>query len=202
MTGSDSLFSRTARPRAVLVALLALVLFGVLAAAASAQVPVPLSGSANPLPGSSFEGGDGNQVVNTALRVDWATAVGVRHFPDPVPDEVFTEGSKEDEPGLWVINPDGSPSPPKNNIFDAYALLEQGATGDTFLHLAFTRENDTGTTFMAFELNQRADLWNNGQTETDIACRTTGDIIVTLQVQGNDPSVILQRWVTTATDAA
>ncbi len=128
----------------------------------------------------------------------------MRHFPDPDdPDEVFTEGSKEDEPGLWVINPDGTPSPPKNNIFDAYGLLEENATtGDLFLHLAFTRESAQGTTFMAFELNQRADLWNNGETETDIACRTTGDIIVTLEVSGNDPSVILQEWTTTATDAA
>ena len=75
-------------------------------------------------------------------------------------------------------------------------------TGDLFLHLAFTRESAQGTTFMAFELNQRADLWNNGETATDIACRTTGDIIVTLQVAGNDPSVLLQRWVTTESDAA
>ena len=199
MTGSDSLVVRPGR--VLLTAFLAVLLFGVLAGSAWAQA-VPLSGSANPLPGSNFEGGDGNQVVNNPLRDDWADAVGVRHFPDPDdPDEVFTQGSKEDEPGLWVINPDGSPSPPKNNIFDAYALVEETA-GDTFLHLAFTRESAEGTTFMAFELNQRADLWNNGQTETDIACRTTGDIIVTLQVQGNDPSVILQEWTTTATDAA
>src|SRR5215216_2313639 len=203
MTGSDSLVARfdCRRPAgALLTALLAVLLFGVLAGSAWAQA-VPLSGSADPLPGSNFEGGDGNQVVDNPLRDDWADAVGVRHFPDPVPDEVFTEGSKEDEPGLWVINPDGSPSPPKNNILDAYALVEETAA-DTFLHLAFTRESAQGTTFMAFELNQRADLWNNGLTETDIACRTTGDIIVTLQVQGNEPSVILQEWTTTATDAA
>ena len=142
MTGSDSLvahFDRRTPARALLTALLAVLLFGVLAGSAWAQA-VPLSGSADPLPGSSFEGGDGNQVLDDPLNVDWATALGVRHFPDPVPDEVFTEGSKEDEPGGWVINPDGTPSPPKNNIFDAYALVEETAA-DTFLHLAFTRES-------------------------------------------------------------
>src|SRR5215211_636410 len=202
MTGSDSIFSRSARTRFVLTALLALLLLGVLAAAAEA---VPLSGSANPLPGSRFEGGDGNQVVDNPLNVDWATAVGVRHFPDPqLNDQIFKGGSKENEPALWdFVNQTGGSTPGKNNILDAYALVEESATtGDTFLHLAFTREDATGTTFMAFELNQRTDLWDNGVSDTLIPCRTTGDIIVTLQVEGNDPSVILQEWTTTATDPA
>ena len=85
MDGSTH-FGRFTPARALLAALLAVLLFGVLAAAAQAQgpdpdpVPVSLSGSGGPLPGSSFEGGDGNQVVNDPLNVDWATAVGVRHF--------------------------------------------------------------------------------------------------------------------------
>jgi len=202
MTGSDSIFSRSARTRFVLTALLALLLLGVLAAAAEA---VPLSGSANPLPGSRFEGGDGNQVVDNPLNVDWATAVGVRHFPDPqLNDQIFKGGSKENEPALWdFVNQTGGSTPGKNNILDAYALVEESATtGDTFLHLAFTREDATGTTFMAFELNQRTDLWDNGVSDTLIPCRTTGDIIVSLQVSGNDPDVILQQWTTTATDPA
>jgi len=188
--------------RALLAGLLALLLLGVLAAAAEA---VPLSGSANPLPGSRFEGGDGNQVVDNPLNVDWATAVGVRHFPDPqLNDQIFKGGSKENEPALWdFVNQTGGSTPGKNNILDAYALVEESATtGDTFLHLAFTREDATGTTFMAFELNQRTDLWDNGVSDTLIPCRTTGDIIVSLQVSGNDPDVILQQWTTTATDPA
>jgi uncharacterized repeat protein (TIGR01451 family) len=198
---SVQLVRRGAPIRAALIsALLGLVLFSVIAASAQA---VPLSGSAAPLPGSKFEGGDGNQVVDNPLNIDWATALGVRHFPDPQEDdEIFKGGSKENEPGLWdFVQQDGGSTPGKNNILDAYALVEQSATtGDTFLHLAFTREGDTGTTFMAFELNQRADLWDNGVSDKLIPCRTTGDIIVSLQVSGNDPDVILQRWTTTATD--
>src|SRR5215216_3539846 len=86
MEGSTSVDCR--RPAgARLSALLAVLLFGVLAGSAWAQA-VPLSGSADPLLGANFEGGDGNQVVDNPLRDDWADAVGVRHFPDPVPDEV------------------------------------------------------------------------------------------------------------------
>ena len=141
MTGSDSSVSRTAGRRSfLLVALLTLAFCGYTAAAAQA---VPLSGSADPLPGSSFEGGDGNQVVDGLLNVDWATAVGVRHFPDPqLNDQIFKGGSKENAPGLWnFVNQTGGSTPGKNNILDAYALVEETAD-DTFLHLAFTRQGE------------------------------------------------------------
>src|SRR5829696_2583968 len=201
MTSVSIDFRGTGIRATLITALLGLMLFGVLAAAAQA---IPLSGSASPLPGSKFEGGDGNQVADNPLNIDWATALGVRHFPDPqLNDKIFKGGSKENAPALWdFVNQTGGSTPGKNNILDAYALVEQSAGGDTFLHLAFTRENATGTTFMAFELNQRADLWDNGVADDLIPCRTTGDIIVSLQVSGNDPDVILQRWTTTATDPA
>src|SRR5215216_4953182 len=146
MTGSDSLVARfdCRRPAgALLTALLAVLLFGVLAGSAWAQA-VPLSGSANPLPGSNFEGGDGNQVVNNLLRDDWQDALGVNHYPDPqAGDDIFKGGSKEGEPAAWdFVNQDGGSTPGKNNILDAYSLVEEA--GDTFLHLAFTRGGDVG----------------------------------------------------------
>ena len=46
---------------------------------------------------------------------------------------------------------------------------------------------------MAFELNQRAELWNNGETETDLAPDEGRDHPDVAGV-GNVPSVLLQRW--------
>ena len=78
MDGSRSSNGGT-RTRAVLIALFALFCFGALSGAAQA---VPLSGSTSPLPGSTFQGGDGNQATE-APYIDWQNATGVIHRPDP-----------------------------------------------------------------------------------------------------------------------
>ncbi len=56
------------------------------------------------------------------------------------------------------------------------------------------------TTFITFELNHDPRLWNNGR--ATIPCRSTGDVLVSYEAQGNDVSVVIQRWVTTQTDPA
>ena len=53
---------------------------------------------------------------------------------------------------------------------------------------------------MTFELNRDDRLWNNGH--ADVPCRRTGDMQVAYEVQGNDMTVVLRRWTTTATDDA
>jgi hypothetical protein len=163
----------------------------------------PLPPTVDPLPGSTFQGGDGNQ--DDALpRIDWQTldAAGrVNHGPDSNnQDTAFVDGSKENAPGLWDFTTDaGGVDPPKNNILDAWATFDpQGA--EAFLYLAFTRQDVTGTTFGTFELNHDSRLWSNGR--ADIPCRRTGDVLVSYEAQGNDVNVILQRWVTLLTDAA
>jgi hypothetical protein len=179
--------------------------FGFLIAPAASATPLPPSLS--PLPGSSFQGADGNQ--NDALpAIDWRAlqAAGrVRHSPDPNDqDTAFTGGSKEDKPGQWDFAVEaGGVNPGKANILDAWSTYDpQGA--EPFLYLAFTRESaDTraaGTTFLTFELNHDPRLWNNGL--ATIPCRRTGDVLVSYNAQGNDVSVVIQRWVTTQTDAA
>jgi ketosteroid isomerase-like protein len=194
--------SRSARARSLTLVTALLAALGVLSLFVARADAVVLSGSANPLPGSKFEGGDANQVA-TLGNFDWANAPFVNHAPDPnANDNIFAGGSegKENNPGNWnFATQDGGSTPGKNNILDAYSELEPN-TNDVFLHLAFTRGDPTGTTYMAFELNQRADLWNNGK--VNIPCRTTGDIIVSYQVSGNTPDVILQKWTTTSSDAA
>ena len=122
MDGSRS-SSGSARVRAALIALLALVCFGALSGAAQA---VPLSGSTSPLPGSTFEGGDGNQAA-TLPRTDWQNALGVAAYPDPnANDNIFAGGNagKENNPDLWAFTTkDGGSTPGKNNILDAWSFI-------------------------------------------------------------------------------
>jgi len=202
MIGSVSLVSHSARTRSFLVIAILAAAFGLLAALAPRADAVPLAGSANPLPGSTFEGGDGNQAA-TLPRTDWQNASPINHSPDPnASDNIFAGGNagKENAPGNWAFTTaTGGSTPGKNNILDAWSFTDP-LSADVFLNLAFTRSDATGTTFMAFELNQRSDMWVNS-TGASIPCRTTGDIIVSVQVSGNNPDVILQKWTTGTTDA-
>ena len=148
--------STRARSMTLLAALLAAL--GVLSLFVARADAVPLSGSANPLPGSTFEGGDANQTASNVLRTDWASpgVNPVSASPDPnANDNIFAGGAegKESNPGDWnFATQDGGSTPGKNNILDAYTQTDP-STNDVFLNLAITRGNDTGTTYMAFELS-------------------------------------------------
>jgi hypothetical protein len=168
----------------------------------------PLPPSQNPLPGSSFQGADGNQ-DDAAPRVDWQglrAAGRVGHTADANDeDTAFTGGSKENEPGDWDFRLEpGGVNPSKANILDSYSAVDQGGP-DAFVYLGFTRAAPGilrlgGTTFLTFELNHDSRLWNNGR--ATIPCRRTGDILVSYEALGNDVDVVLQRWVTSQTDLA
>jgi hypothetical protein len=202
---------KTAQPRGalgrVVVVLVSAVAWSELVCPpASAAVPPPtvLPPTTSSLPGSSFQGADGNQNDDAALElIDWQAKQSERsvlHSPDPnEADSAFTN-SKENEPGNWDLTTvAGGVTPGKSNIRDAwssYAVNEAKA----FLYLAFTRQDANGATFLTIELNHDSRLWNNGK--ADIPCRRTDDLLVTYEAQGNDVSVILQRWVTSTTDAA
>jgi hypothetical protein len=180
--------------------LLGLVVWMLAAAPATAT---PLPPTPNPLPGSSFQGADGDQ-DDAAQNIDWQALQGagvVRHSPDPnAQDDAFKGGSKEDEPGGWDLDVEpGGVNPGEANIRDAWSAVRQ-PDGNTFLYLGFTREDDNGTTYLAFELNHDGRLWNNGRAR--IPCRRTGDVLVSYRAQGNDADVVLERWITTSTDAA
>lgn len=97
----------------------------------------------NPLPGSSFQGADGNQDDAPPL-LDWQALQGagvVQHTPDPnAQDDAFAGGSTEDEPGNWDITTEpGGVNPAKANIRDAWSAVRQ-PHGNTFLYLGFTRQ--------------------------------------------------------------
>ena len=205
MTGSDSATPRTTRPRSfVLAALLALVVCGVLAGSAQAQI-APTNAA---LPGSDFQGGDGDQDAENGL-LDWqsvAGSMGLVHASDPnALDTTFGTGSHENDPENWdlLLDP-GGVTPAKANFFNAWFFVDEQE--DTFLYLAFDRQESGGNVFLAFELNQDTRLWTNASGD-QIQCRTTGDIIISYEIQNDDNiDVIIQRWVTdeavTAADVA
>lgn len=133
------------------------VAFGCAIAGAAAPASGQLPRSSTPLPGSSFQGADGNQDDEGGF-VDWQAleaAGSVHHNPDANDsDTSFTGGSAETEPGLWdLTTAAGGVTPNKDNIRDAWSAVDQPAA-DTFLYLGFTREAATGNTFLTFELNR------------------------------------------------
>ncbi len=181
--------------------LVALAVVGLGVAPASAQVP---SGDGS-LPGSTFQGGDGNQ-DNAAPLVDWQglqLAGRVRHSPDPnEQDSSFAGGTKELLPGDWQLTAErDGVNPGKDNIRDAWSAVDQPGA-NTFLYLAFTREAGNGTTFVTFELNRDGRLWDNHR-KTRIPCRRTGDVLISYDFHGSDDvRIVVRQWTTTATDSA
>jgi hypothetical protein len=181
-------------------ALLLALAFSVLGSAAAFAAELPPS--PNPLPGSSFQGADGDQDDATPL-IDWQAmqAAGrAYHSPDSNgADTAFKDGTKETAPGEWDFTTEaGGVTPGKSNIRDAWSAFDPLA--DAFLYLAFARESADGTTFLSFELNHDSRMWNNGL--ANIPCRRTGDLLVSYEAQGNDVSVLLHRWVTLGSDLA
>ena len=119
--------------------------FGVLIAPAARATPLPPTLS--PLPGSSFQGADGDQ--DDALPVlDWQAlqaAERVHHSLDPnALDTAFVGGTEEDKPGLWDFTTEaGGVNPAKANILDAWSSFDpQGS--NAFLYLGFTSSTPSG----------------------------------------------------------
>lgn len=160
----------------------------------------------NPLPGSTFQGADGNQDNPAApsTNIDWQAmqAAGrAYHIADPnAADTAFTGGSKEQEPGQWDLTTvAGGVTPGKSNILDAWFAADQGGA-ETFGYGGFARESALGTSFLTFELNHDSRLWWNGR--ANIPCRRTGDLQISYEPHGNDVEVVIRRWVTDLADAA
>src|SRR6266700_7784217 len=91
------------------------------------------------LAGSTFEGGDGNLVVNTPGNTDWANVAGLHtgiDKPAGSTDNAFGQGTKEDNASATVVT--GSIPPNKNDLTRFYVGTEF-AGGSSFLHLACER---------------------------------------------------------------
>jgi hypothetical protein len=166
------------------------------AALAAAFAVVFVAASGANLPGSTFEGNDGNLVVNTAGNTDWANApdrVRGDDLASGTTDNSFGGGTKEDDPNVNVVT--GSIPPNKSDLTRFYAASEF-VSGSNFLYLAWERSNVLGSANMDFELNQKAqpDLTTSGP---KALVRTAGDILITFDFGGSGAPVLgLLKWVT------
>jgi hypothetical protein len=149
------------------------------------------------LAGSTFEGNDGNLVVNTAGNTDWVNApnrVRGDDFPSGGTDNAFGQGSKEDDPNVAVVT--GSIPPQKSDLTRFY-VANEFASGKNFLYLAWERSNVLGSANMDFEINKLAqpDLTTTGQKTLN---RSSGDILITFDFTngGGNPVLGLLKWVT------
>src|SRR6266568_1051677 len=172
------------------------------AAAFAVLAVVFVTASSANLAGSTFEGNDGNLVVNTAGNTDWANApnrvVGVDQ-PPGASDNAFGQGTKEDDPNVKIVT--GSIPPNKSDLTRFYEASEFSTVNNhNFLYLAWERTNVLGTANFDFEINQKTqpDLTTTG---AKTLVRTAGDLLVTYDFTngGGRPSIGLLRWLTSAT---
>ena len=154
------------------------------------------------LPGSTFEGNDGNLVVNTAGNTDWQTApnrVRGDDLPSGRADNSFGQGTKEDDPNVTVVT--GSIPPNKSDLTRFYVASEF-ASNANFLYLAWERSNVLGSANMDFEINKLAqpDLTTAGPKALN---RSPGDLLITFDFTngGGTPVLGLLKWVTTGPTA-
>ncbi|NUU21107.1 MAG: prealbumin-like fold domain-containing protein [Streptomycetaceae bacterium] len=147
------------------------------------------------LAGSTFEGNDGNLVVNTAGNTDWDNApnrvVKVEQNTGTA-DDSFGGGSKEDLPNPTV----GTGSiPPNKSDLSRFYVSHDTSGGNFFLNLAWERTNVLGSANMDFEFNKLSALDPNGVTPQ----RSPGDMLITFDFTngGGNPVLGLLRWVTT-----
>ncbi len=150
------------------------------------------------LTGSTFEGSDGNLVVNTAGNTDWSNApnrVRGDDLPSGAADNSFGQGTKEDDPNVTVVT--GSIPPQKSDLTRFYVANEQVSNGNIFLYLAWERSNVLGSANMDFEINQKVqpDLTTTGP---KTLVRTAGDLLITFDFTngGGNPELGLLKWVT------
>lgn len=155
------------------------------------------------LPGSPFEGNDGNLVVDTAGNTDWAN-LGISCVtpiagcgidkPTGQTDDSFGTGTKEDTAVPSVVS--GQIPNNKSDLTRFYARFIEEANGSTYAYLAWERvQEPNGTTNMDFEFNQSSVLSSNGVTPV----RTAGDVLIKYDLSqgGVNPVLGYHTWVAT-----
>jgi hypothetical protein len=150
------------------------------------------------LAGSTFEGNDGNLVVNTGGNHDWGNApnrVRGDDLPSGTQDNSFGQGTKEDDANVSVVT--GSIPPNKSNLTRFY-VANEFASNSNFLYLAWERSNVLGSANMDFEINQQNQP-NLTTTGPKTLNRTAGDLLITFDFTngGGNPVLGLLTWVTT-----
>ncbi len=153
------------------------------------------------LPGSTFEGNDGNFVPNGL--VDWTNVNPIHTGSDLInsqQDNSFGQGTSENDVNVTVVR--GSIPNSKADLAQFLESDEQAANGDIFIYLGWTRANQSGTTNFDFEINQedQPGLLTAGPVALN---RTAGDLLINYLFQGQGTPVInLRTWTGTAWSAA
>jgi hypothetical protein len=150
------------------------------------------------LTGSSFESTDANMIVNGGAGAhDWANAphlhVG-QDLPTGGADNSFGQGTSENDINVTVTN--GSIPNSKADLGLFADSTETLANGDVMLYLAWTRNNDSGTTNFDFELNKAAQP-NLTTPGAKTLVRTAGDLLINYGIQGGSQTPSLSRRVWT-----
>ena len=196
---------------------------GATLAAAAVLAAVFVTGSSAVLSGgTTFEGNDGNLVVNntdpacTPSCTDWASFVDGSGNPNGtgVPgsplldvgidvasgtnDNSFGQGTKEDAPAVSVVS--GSITPNKSDLTRFYEASDL-INNQVYLYLAWERSNVLGSANMDFEINQNNPLTPTPCPDGPGKCtiqRTNGDILVTYDFTngGSRPTIGILRWLT------
>jgi len=149
------------------------------------------------LTGSTFEGGDGNLVVDKPGDTDWSNVAGLNigvDNPSGTSDNSFGQGTKEDNASVTVVS--GSIPPNKSDLTRFYEASEF-TNGANYLYLAWERTNVLGSANMDFEINQ-AGTPGLGTPGAHTINRTAGDLLVTYDFNngGTVPALGLLFWVT------
>jgi uncharacterized repeat protein (TIGR01451 family) len=174
-----------------------LLILGTCLAAIAFAIVLVASSSAS-LPGSTFEGDDGNLVANAAGATDWGNQTGVHKGidePSGSTDNAFGQGTKEDDPAVTVV--DGSIPPSKNDLTRFYQAADFLGAGNNFLYLSWQRTNTNGDANLDFELNQQATVGFDGSTTGPVSLiRTEGDVLVTYDFGGSGtPTIGVLHWL-------
>ena len=145
---------------------------------------------------NGFEAGDADQIANNGGS-DWSTlAVPVARVDDAIgsADDVFSTGSKENEPAGWSVTSGGANS--KSDVRALWSAFSETPSADAYLYLAFKREGGTGDGFYSFELNQTRATWTNAN-GMEVPCRTDGDVLVSYEIPSTGSAVQFKlfKWV-------
>jgi len=147
------------------------------------------------LPGSTFEGNDGNLVVNTAGNHDWDNAPNLsvgQDVPTGQGDNSFGQGTKEDDTNVTVV---AGSIPNSKADLARFAIAGEVIGTDTYMYLAWSRENKSGTVNFDFELNKlvQPDLTTPGAKTLN---RSLNDLLINYSFQGgsNTPTLTKYHW--------
>lgn len=145
---------------------------------------------------STFEGNDGNQIVNTPGNTDWANVAGKHTATDKSNDKTdnsFGQGTKEDNSAVTIVS---GAIPPNKNDLTGFLEASETIGANTYLYLAWTRAVNIGNANMDFEINASPTAGFDSTTTGKITLnRTLNDLLITYDFGGSGtPTLGYRTW--------